>query len=170
MSNITTTTNKTARFTINFFDKTITGTKLSFNKAGKGFGAEYEELTAKMAAHPDFELVIKEQEKKSPKAKRTYDGMDYAFIEAYLTTLENGEVLLKEYKSVKATAKKAGIKEYPLTKKWFLKKFSTEETPFDMDAAREAIADYQIALAVSNAAEHDDDSNNPASENIDDAA
>ncbi len=145
-------TTSSVRFTINFFDKTITGTKASFNKAGKGEGAEYEELTAKMAAHPDFKLVIKEQEKKSTKAKRTYDGMDYSFIEAFLATQENSEVLVKEYNSVRATAKKAGIKEYPLTKKWFLKKFSTEETPFDMDAAREAIADYQIALAVSNAA------------------
>lgn len=57
----TTTSSKSAvRFTIDFFNKTITGTKASFDKAGKGFGAEYEELTAKMAAHPDFELRVKE--------------------------------------------------------------------------------------------------------------
>ena len=44
-------TNKTAsttRFTLDFFNKTISGTKASFNKANKGFGAEYEELTSKM--------------------------------------------------------------------------------------------------------------------------
>lgn len=47
----TTTSSKSAvRFTIDFFKKTITGTKASFDKSGKGFGAEYEELTAKMGA------------------------------------------------------------------------------------------------------------------------
>ena len=40
--NTTTSTSKSAvRFTLNFFEKTITGTKASFNKANKGFGPEY---------------------------------------------------------------------------------------------------------------------------------
>lgn len=52
--NTTTSTNSAVRFTIDFFKQTITGTKASFAKAGKGFGPEYEELTAKMAAHPTF--------------------------------------------------------------------------------------------------------------------
>ena len=60
----------TVRFTINFFEKTIVGTKASFNKAGKGFGPEYEELTSKMAAHPDFTLEVKEQKSKTTKRKR----------------------------------------------------------------------------------------------------
>ena len=77
------TTKNAARFTLNFFDKTITGTKASFNKANKGFGPEYEELTAKMAAHPDFELRVKEQKVKTTKSKRTYEGMDYKFMEDY---------------------------------------------------------------------------------------
>ena len=55
----------TVRFTIDFFDQKIIGTKASFNKAAKGFGSEYEELAAKMAAHPNFELVVKEQKHKS---------------------------------------------------------------------------------------------------------
>ena len=40
--------NSNVRFTLDFFKKTITGTKASFNKANKGFGPEYEELTSKM--------------------------------------------------------------------------------------------------------------------------
>lgn len=74
MNAITTSSKSAVRFTIDFFNKTITGTKASFDKAGKGFGAEYEELTTKMAAHPDFTLVIKEQKHKATKAKRMLRG------------------------------------------------------------------------------------------------
>ena len=78
------TTKSNVRFTINFFEQTITGTKASFNKAGKGFGPEYEELTSKMAAHPTFSLVVKEQKQKSTKAKRTYEGLDFTIMENYI--------------------------------------------------------------------------------------
>ena len=92
------TTKNAARFTLNFFDKTITGTKASFNKANKGFGPEYEELTAKMAAHPDFELRVKEQKVKTIKSKRTYEGMDYKFMEDYIATFED-VAMVKEYEA-----------------------------------------------------------------------
>ena len=61
MNTIVASSKSAVRFTLNFFDKTITGTKASFNKANKGFGPEYEELTSKMAAHPDFTLVADEE-------------------------------------------------------------------------------------------------------------
>lgn len=145
--NTTTSSSKSAvRFTIDFFKKTITGTKASFDKAGKGFGAEYEELTAKMAAHPDFTLVIKEQKTKTTKSKRTYEGMDYKFMEDYIATFEDAS-MVKEYEAVKQMAEDCGTKAYPLTKKWFLGKFSDMEGGFDMDAAKKDIADYRIAKA-----------------------
>ncbi len=97
MTNSINSNKNTVRFTINFFDNTITGTKASFAKAGKGFGAEYEELTAKMAAHPGFALAVKGQEKKSTKAKRTYKGMDFSFMEAFIATQKNAETIRKEY-------------------------------------------------------------------------
>ena len=143
----TTTSSKSAvRFTIDFFKKTITGTKASFDKAGKGFGAEYEELTAKMAAHPDFELRVKEQKVKTTKSKRTYEGMDYKFMEDYIATFED-VAMVKEYEAVKEMAENCGTKVYPLTKKWFLGKFSTETKPFDMNEAKETIAQFRIAQA-----------------------
>ena len=143
----TTTSSKSAvRFTIDFFKKTITGTKASFDKAGKGFGAEYEGLTAKMAAHPDFTLVIKERKAKTTKSKRTYEGMDYKFMEDYIATFEDAS-MVKEYEAVKQMAEDCGTKAYPLTKKWFLGKFSDMEGGFDMDAAKKDIADYRIAKA-----------------------
>ncbi len=146
-------TETTARFTIDFFNHTITGTKASFTKAGRGVGEEYLELAAKIAAHPDYKLVVKEQKYRSTKSKRTYDGMDFPFMEAFIATQENSEALMKEYKSVKTMAKNASTKTYPLTKKWFLGKFHSEEKPFDMDEARKTISNYQIAMAVVKAAD-----------------
>ena len=98
MFNTTSSSKSAVRFTLNFFDKTITGTKASFNKANKGFGPEYEELTSKMAAHPDFTLVVKEQKTKTTKAKRTYEGMDYKFMEDYIATFEDAS-LMKKYQT-----------------------------------------------------------------------
>ena len=157
----------TVRFTIDFFDQKIIGTKASFNKAAKGFGSEYEELAAKMAAHPDFELVVKEQKHKSIKAKRTYEGLDFPFMEAYILTQSDSDTLMAEYKSVKAMAKSSGSNVYALTKKWFLGTFATEEEPFDMAEAREAINAYRILKAVEMAAES---SNPPAQQEEKDAA
>lgn len=158
--NTSTTSQSAVRFTIDFFAKTIIGTKASFDKAGKGFGAEYEELTAKMSAHPGFELVVKEQKHKTTKAKRTYEGLDFQFMEAYIETLDN-EAVKDEYKALRKLAKESGIKAYPLAKKWFLEKFSTTEAPFDMDKAKEAINQYRIHYAQSHvstllSAEHAD--------------
>lgn len=142
-----TTEKTTVRFTIDFFEKEIIGTKASFNKAGKGCGPEYEELAEKMAKHPDFQLVIKEQKHQAVRAKRTYDGMNFKFMEDFIATQADAEVLTKEYKAVKQMAVNSGTKPYSLAKKWFLGKFSTEEVPFDMDKAKEAIAQFRIKQA-----------------------
>ena len=146
MNTIVASSKSAVRFTLNFFDKTITGTKASFNKANKGFGPEYEELTSKMAAHPDFTLVVKEQKTKTTKAKRTYEGMDYKFMEDYIATFED-ETMVKAYNAVKKMAEDCGTKAYPLVKMWFLAKFSDMDGVFDMDAAKRDIADYRIAKA-----------------------
>ena len=146
MNTIVASSNSNVRFTLDFFKKTITGTKASFNKANKGFGPEYEELTAKMAAHPDFELRVKEQKTKTTKSKRTYVGMDFKFMEDYIATFEDVS-LAKEYEAVKQMAEDCGTKAYPLTKKWFLGKFSDMEGGFNMDEAKKDIADFRIAKA-----------------------
>ena len=141
------TTTSAVRFTIDFINTTITGTQASFNKASKGFGPEYEELTAKIAAHPTFTLTVKEQKHKATRAKKTYEGMDFKFMEDYIATFEDA-TLAHEYESVKEMAKKCGTKAYPLTKKWFLGRFSKMEGGFDMDAARKDIANFRIAQAT----------------------
>lgn len=105
MNTITSSSKSAVRFTLNFFEKTITGTKASFNKANKGYGPEYEELTAKMAAHPDFTLEVKEQKSKATKAKKTYEGMDTKFIKDFIATLTNAKEVMAEYEAIQKMAK-----------------------------------------------------------------
>ena len=131
-----------ARFTIDFVGKKIVGTKASFNKAGTGVGAIYEELAAKVAAHPDFELVIKEQKHRSNKAKQTYDGLNFPLMEKFIAIQEDAETLTKAYTNAKQMARNTGVSVYPFVKKWFLGQFKN----FDVAEAKEAISDYNIAL------------------------
>lgn len=140
-----------AYFIINFFDGTISGTKTSYNKAGKGISPYYEELAMKMNAHPEFKLVIKEPTKKSNKPKRTYVGMDFEFMEKYIAIQKNSEQLMNEYKAVKDFAKSAHLGVYPTTKKWFLNEFDPDGEGFDMVIAKEAIRQFGIDNAILNA-------------------
>lgn len=149
----------TVRFTINFIEKTIIGTKASFDKASKGFGPIYEELADKVAKHPDFDLVVKEQKKHTTKAKRTYNGMDFDFMEAYIQTRVNAEQIMAEYKAVKQMAEDANISVYPFTKKWFLGEFDADKEGFDMDKAKEEITIYRMTVAVLSAAPASKDKN-----------
>jgi len=139
-------------FTVDFFNSTISGTKTSFNKASKGNGPAYEELTNLIARHPNFKLVVKEPKKQSAKAKRTYNGMDFDFMEAYIETRVNADQLMKEYKAVKKMAKDSGMSVYPFTKNWFLGEFDADKEGFDMDEAKKEIAAYRMTKAVLNAA------------------
>ena len=131
-----------ARFVINFVDKTITGTKASFAKAGKGDGAIYEELASKIAAHPDFTLKVKEQKKRSVKAKQTYDGLNFPLMEKYIAIQDNSEDLMLAYNGAKKMAKDTGSSVYPFVKKWFLGQFKD----FDVAEAKSAITDYRLNL------------------------
>lgn len=113
--NTTTSTNSAVRFTIDFFKQTITGTKASFAKAGKGFGPEYEELTAKMAAHPTFTLTVKEQNQ--------FKNLTYERMEKFLSALPKKESYLREYSFVKDFASAVQHNGYSLVRKWFTAQF-----------------------------------------------
>ena len=145
-------TTNTVRFTVDFINKKIIGTKASFDKASKGFGPIYEELADKVAKHPDFALVVKEQKKHTTKAKRTYNGMDFPFMEAYIETRVNANQIMAEYEAVKQMAKDSGISVYPFTKNWFLGEFAPDGEAFDMDKAKKEIAEFRMAKAVLSAA------------------
>ena len=134
-----------ARFVINFVDKTITGTKASFDKAGKGEGEIYTELATKMAAHPDFKLEVKEQKKHSTKAKQTYDGLNFDLMEKFIAIQPNAETLMKGYNGAKKMAEDTGTSKYPFVKKWFLAQFKD----FDVAEAKEAITNHRLHLVNS---------------------
>ena len=136
------------RFVINFIDKTITGTKASFDKAGKGEGEIYIELADKMAAYPEYKLVIKEQKKRSTKTKQTYDGLNFDLMEKFIEIQPNTKTLMKEYNEAKSMADQIGTSKYPFVKKWFLGQFKE----FDVADAKEAISNHNISLVVQNAA------------------
>ena len=137
---------KNVRFIVDFLNKKIIGTKASFDKASKGYGEIYEELASKVAAHPEFVLDVKEQKHRSNKKKETYPGLNYNFIEAYINTRSNAEYLMREYQSVKEFAEASSRSAYPIVKKWFLGEFES----FDMDKAKNAIAEHLIDTAVLN--------------------
>ena len=149
-----TNTKTNTHFIIDFFNNTISGTKTSFNKAGKGISPYYQELTEKMNAHPDYELNIKELKKKSTKAKRTYEGLDFDFMEDYIRIQKNAEALMAEYKRVKTFAENSKMSIYPFTKKWFLGNFDADREGFDMATAKQEIVDWKMAQVILNA--HDE--------------
>lgn len=124
-----------ARFTLDFVNKSIVGSKASFKLARKGNGTEYEELAFLIARHPDFSIVEKSVKKSE---KNTYHGLNLAFMEEYINIQENASKLMDEYNSVKKLAKEAGRSVYPIIKKWFLNQF----TEFDMTKAKEEIDQF----------------------------
>ena len=105
--NKTITTKKNA-FEVNFFNKSIAGTKSAFNKASKGEGAHYEELTRLMAQHPDFRLVIKEQKIQKEK-KETYEGLTFELMKEYISIQKNSTALMEAFEEVKKFAKESAF-------------------------------------------------------------
>jgi len=154
-------------FTLNFIKRQIIGSKASFQKASKGTGELYEELVRLMAQHPDFEIVEAEPKKKSNRAKRSYEGLDFAFMESYIEIQQDSDTLMTEYEEIKKTAKERSGKEYPTTKKWFIEKFGTKENGFDMNVAKEAITQYHFAVAKKLAVQSKGSENTSASNDVD---
>ena len=146
-------TNST-RFTVDFIGKKISGTKASFDKAGKGNGPIYEELAGLTAKHPNFALVIKEQTKRIVKEKETYKGMDCDFMRDYLIAERMTEAL-KTFKQVETFADNTKRSKYPLLKKFFLKQFTDKDgnINFDFSKAKKTVSDYRYNLALEQATE-----------------
>ena len=131
------TKNSSVRFTLDFADKTIVGTKASFTKAGKGFGPVYDELVALMAKHPDFECDVKEP-KQPAKPKQSYKGMDIDFIKDFFAAI--GLITeLNNLNKVLAFAEKDKKSKYPLAKRMLF-----DAVPeFNYVSAKEEVAEYR---------------------------
>ena len=148
MEGITTMKKNTVRFTLNFVNQTIVGTKASFDKAGKGTGDVYEELVALIEKHPTFGFEVKKQEPRSAKPKQTYKGMDVPFILDYLTAIDDTNTLAK-VNNVIAFAKKDKLSLYPLVK---CELFEAHKD-FDYNDAKEKVSAYRHKMIVEKATE-----------------
>lgn len=110
----------TARFTINFTNKTIVGTKTSIEKAGRFGSPEYKELSALLAVHVNFQVV--EKPIKSNPRKKSYHGLTFERMKQYIETQPDSEENLALFEKAKKIAESKNS-QYPLTKKWFLSTF-----------------------------------------------
>ena len=93
-----------------------------------------------MKQNPTF--TIEEKKIKEAMGKKTYEGLNKAFIEKYISIQSNADDLNKQY------AKATEMGKFPLVRKWFLGEFDPDKQGFDMEKAKKEISDYRIATAV----------------------
>ena len=136
-------------FVFDYTNRTIVGSKTNITKAGKPGSKEQTALLKLMRKEPTFAVVAKEIDVKAD--KRVYDGLNFPFMEKYISIQADAAQLIEEYEAVKQMAEDTNRSKYPLTKKWFLKKFAVDGVPFDMAAAREDIDHYYMTQAKKSA-------------------
>lgn len=131
---------KTKFFTVNYINQEIRGSERAFNRAGRGYEAEQTELTTLMNNNHGFKLVITESEKK----KKTYEGLNYSFVEEFITF--NDPDRMPELKAFKENKIK-----FSTIKKWFLGIYKKESEEFNVDKElkkiREAKTNSEIETA-----------------------
>lgn len=130
------------RFSVDFANKQIMATETVLNRAKRYGSNEYNELCKLTSTHPQFSIVKKEIEQS--KRKKTYKHLDFPFMESYISIQPHADEVMKEYRAVKESAVEWGTGAYPRTKSWFLKKFSIDGKPFNMDKAREEIINTRV--------------------------
>lgn len=107
---------KKTNITINHAEKTISVSKTFYNKASKFGTAEYKTLNNAIKQNRGYEIVFKTSDKKS------YHGLTFKRMEAYIKSQPNSEANLIAYSKAKEVAEAKGSL-YPYTKKWFLETF-----------------------------------------------
>ena len=153
------------RFTYNFIEKTIVGSKAAIERANKGKNPEYAELSGMLTAHPDFTVRVKDIQKKE--GKKTYSKLTIKKMEDYIKTQFSDEGTLNakliEFKAVQKMAEVKGAK-YPLTKKWFLAVYPSFK---ENNVSKEETTEEEKALAAAAAqlealgSEYDEDEMEP---------
>ena len=137
------------RFTYNFIEKTIIGSKAAIEKANKGKNPEYAELSGMLAAHPDFTVRVKDIQQKEGKKK--YNNLTFKRMEEYIKTQFSDENALTakliEFSAIQKVAEAKGAK-YPLTKKWFLATYPSYK---ENEVSKEECSEKEKALAEAEA-------------------
>ena len=114
-------------FAIDFANNTIVASKTTLKKASIPNSAEYKALMKLMKQNPTF--TIAEKAIKEATGKKTYEGLNKAFIEKYISIQDNAGDLNEQY------AKASEMGKFPLVRKWFLNTFKN----FDMETAKAEI-------------------------------
>ena len=100
---------------IDFETKTIFVSK-AFHKRASIYGTNEFETLHSAIQKTGYSVAFLTVQKKS------YLGLSFERMEAYIITQPNSEANMKEFAAVKTIAEAKGSK-YPLTKKWFLQTF-----------------------------------------------
>lgn len=127
-------------FAVNFAENTIVATKTTLKKASIPNSPEYKALMKLMKQNPTF--TVTEKVIKEAIGKQTYEGLNKAFIEKYISIQSNAKELNEQY------AKASEMGKFPLVRKWFLNTFKG----FNMEAAKEEI-EKAIFAEIASAAE-----------------
>lgn len=99
--------------TIDYAKKTIVITK-AFEKKAREYGSDaYKALRDARNEFKGYELVVK-----APKSSNGFKGMDYPFMEEYISKQENADELLASFNKLREKELK-----YPEIKQWFIEKF-----------------------------------------------
>ena len=120
-------------FAINFAEKSIVASKATLKKASVPNSPEYKALMKLMKQNPSFTIAEKTINQKE--GKKTYKGLNAAFVKTYIAIQSNADELMKQYEKASEMGK------FPLVRKWFLDTFKN----FNMEEAKAQIAAAQIA-------------------------
>ena len=142
------TTMKKSAVIVDSINETITITKAYYKKACSYGSSEYYEFRQIKSDNAGFAILFKTIEKK------TYNGLTFAVMKAYIESQPNSEKQLKVFEAVKRIAEMKGSK-YPLTKKWFLKNYP-EFKMSDISAAETATLEEQLAAELDELVAEDD--------------
>jgi hypothetical protein len=130
---------KTKFFTVDFINNEIRGSKRAFDRAGRGFEAELNELTALIAKHEGFKLTETEGNKK----KTTYEGLNIPFMREYI--MLNDADRMPEFEAISKNCK------FPTVRKWFLETYKKAGETFkvnkEIKKIRKSKTDRKIAEA-----------------------
>ena len=114
--------------------RTIAVTKSFMKKARVIDTDEYKFLTKAMNDHPDYTVVYKEIKKN--KTKKTYKGLTYDKMRAYLVEREGiDSVSVKQFDKVVSLSKVQSA-SYAFVKKWFIDNYEDYAT-YIADEAKE---------------------------------
>ena len=101
---------------VNFANHTIVISRLFAVRAAIPTSTEYVKLTDIQTSYPDYKIEVKTIKKSD---KENYKGLTYAYMEYYISTHENPQERMAEYKEIRLRAACHSMK-YGHIKKWFL--------------------------------------------------